>query len=136
MTLSGCASAATGTANDGTYSFNGLADGGCTFTPSLSGHAFIPPRRLVTLAGSDVSSQDFSAVQTWFEENYPAITYTGTWNSLVCNPCKNGFLKYSGQTGDSPGRQRHSRWQPHPDHRGLGPEKFRLQWLLHSHRCI
>ena len=34
-----------------------------------------------------------------FEESDPAIKYTGTWNSLVCNPCKNGLLKYSGQTG-------------------------------------
>ncbi|HZX48627.1 MAG TPA: hypothetical protein VFF47_05360 [Nitrospirota bacterium] len=38
-------------------------------------------------------------VQTHFEESDPAITYTGAWNSLACNPCNNGFLKYSGQTG-------------------------------------
>ena len=99
MTLSGCAYAATGTAADGTYSFTGLADGGCTVTPSLNGHAFIPPSRPVTVAGTDVSGQDFSAVQTWSEEDDPAITYTGTWNFLACNPCNNGFLKYSGQTG-------------------------------------
>ena len=38
-------------------------------------------------------------VQTHFEESDPAITYTGAWSSLACNPCNNGFLKYSGQTG-------------------------------------
>ena len=99
MTLSGCASATTDTAPDGSYSFASLADGDCTVTTSLDGYAFIPPSRLVTVAGADVSGQDFSAVQTWFEEDDPAITYTGTWNSLACNPCNNGFLKYSGQTG-------------------------------------
>ena len=99
MTLSGCASATIDTAPDGSYSFTNLTDSDCTVTPSLDGYAFIPPSRLITVAGADVTGQDFSAVQTWFEEDDPAITYTGTWNSLVCNPCNNGFLKYSGQTG-------------------------------------
>ncbi|HZX48578.1 MAG TPA: DUF1566 domain-containing protein [Nitrospirota bacterium] len=99
MTLSGCASAVTDTAPDGSYSFTNLTDGDCTVTPSLYGYAFIPPSRLITVAGADVSGQDFSAIQTWFEEDDPAITYTGTWNSLACNPCNNVFLKYSGQTG-------------------------------------
>ena len=40
-----------------------------------------------------------TGAQTWFEEDDPAIDYIGTWNPLVCNPCNNGFLKYSGQTG-------------------------------------
>ena len=98
MTLSGCASAATGTATDGTYSFTGLGDGDCTVTPSLEGYAFIPPSRLITVAGADASGQDFSVVQTWFEEDDPAVV-APTWKYLACNPCKNGFLKYSGQTG-------------------------------------
>ena len=61
--------------------------GGITDYDYKSGFQFVWPVR---------SGQ---AVQTWFEEADPAITYTGTWNSLVCNPCNNGFLKYSGQTG-------------------------------------
>ncbi|OHE55884.1 MAG: hypothetical protein A2Z47_02780 [Thermodesulfovibrio sp. RBG_19FT_COMBO_42_12] len=40
-----------------------------------------------------------TVAQTWFEEDDPAVDYIGTWNSLVCNPCSNGSLKYSGQTG-------------------------------------
>ncbi|HZX48581.1 MAG TPA: DUF1566 domain-containing protein [Nitrospirota bacterium] len=100
MTLSGCGSATTDTAaSDGRYIFTNLTNGDCIITPSLEGHSFAPPSRLVTVAGSNVTAQDFSAVQTWFEEDDPAITYTGTWNSLACNPCNNGFLKYSGQTG-------------------------------------
>ena len=99
----GCASVTTDTAFDGSYNFTNLTDGACTVTPSLDGYAFIPPSRLITVAGADVSGQDFSAVQTWFEEDDPAITYTGTWNSLACNPCNNGFLKYSCQTGAKAG---------------------------------
>ena len=40
-----------------------------------------------------------TAIQTHFEEDDPAIAYSGTWNSLGCSPCSNGLLKYSGQTG-------------------------------------
>ncbi|HZX48580.1 MAG TPA: hypothetical protein VFF47_05120 [Nitrospirota bacterium] len=40
-----------------------------------------------------------AAIQTHFEEDDPAIAYSGTWNSLGCSPCSNGLLKYSGQTG-------------------------------------
>jgi hypothetical protein len=100
MTLSGCASATTDTAPDGSYSFINLADGDCTITPGLDGYAFIPPSRSVTVAGADVTGQDFSAVQTRFEENDPTITYTGTWGSMpTCTSCSGGGLTYSNQIG-------------------------------------
>jgi hypothetical protein len=37
--------------------------------------------------------------QTYFEEDDPAITYTGTWNIYTCSDCRGGAVKYSGQTG-------------------------------------
>ena len=37
--------------------------------------------------------------QTWFEEDDPAITYSGTWNTYTCSSCSGGALKYSNQTG-------------------------------------
>ncbi len=37
--------------------------------------------------------------QTHFEEDDPAISYTGTWNIYTCPSCSGGALKYSGQTG-------------------------------------
>src|SRR4030066_217748 len=57
---------------------------------------FLP---VFTLAGTVELPTTGQALQTHFEEDDPAIAYSGTWNSLVCNPCNNGFLKYSGQTG-------------------------------------
>jgi YD repeat-containing protein len=38
-------------------------------------------------------------IQLYFEEDDPAITYTGTWNTYTCPSCSGGALKYSGQTG-------------------------------------
>jgi hypothetical protein len=100
LTLSGCASATSDTAPDGSYSFTNLADGDCTITPGLDGYAFTPPSRSVTVAGADVTGQDFSAVQTWFEETDPAFTYTGTWGYMTtCTSCNEGGLTYSNQTG-------------------------------------
>jgi outer membrane protein assembly factor BamB len=37
--------------------------------------------------------------QTYFEENDPAIIYTGSWIALNCPSCSGGALKYSNQTG-------------------------------------
>jgi hypothetical protein len=34
-----------------------------------------------------------------YEENDPAITYTGTWNSYACSSCSGGALRYSCETG-------------------------------------
>jgi len=37
--------------------------------------------------------------KTFFEENDPAITYTGTWKNYTCAACSGGAMKYAGQTG-------------------------------------
>ncbi|HZX48573.1 MAG TPA: carboxypeptidase-like regulatory domain-containing protein [Nitrospirota bacterium] len=63
--------------------------------PDFGNADFVSVTAPNTTAGIDA----VLSVKTWFEENDPAITYTGTWNFLACNPCNNGILKYSGQTG-------------------------------------
>ncbi len=64
LTLSGDASATTSTDASGDYAFTDLADGAYTVTPSLAGYTFDPTSRDVTIAGSDVAGQDFSASTT------------------------------------------------------------------------
>lgn len=99
MNLSGDASDTMLTATDGTYSFSNLSDGSYTITPSMSGYSFAPASRNVTVAGVDVAGQDISAAKTKYEENAPAITYTGTWSNYVCVSCSAGGAKISNTTG-------------------------------------
>jgi len=61
VTLSGAASATTSTGAGGAYSFPGLVNGAYTVTPSKAGFTFAPPNRPVTVAGADVTGQDFVA---------------------------------------------------------------------------
>ena len=72
-----------------------------SFTPDKAGSYVLQ----LSVSDGETTSTDNTVVivdstpQTRFEESDPAIIYTGIWNSLACNPCNNGFLKYSGQTG-------------------------------------
>jgi YD repeat-containing protein len=50
------------------------------------------PTLNVQLSGTGVQ-------QTYFEEDDPAIVYTGIWNTYTCASCSGGALKYSDQTG-------------------------------------
>ncbi len=50
------------TGTNGTYIFNGMANGTYTVTPSNTGLAFTPLNRSVTVSGSNVASVDFVAV--------------------------------------------------------------------------
>jgi len=61
MQLTGASSATTTTGTGGAYNFGGLASGSYTVTPSLGGYTFSPSDRSVTVAGSDVTGQDFTA---------------------------------------------------------------------------
>lgn len=99
MNLSGDGSDMMLTATEGTYSFTNLPYGSYTITPSLSGYSFTPAFRNVAVAGSDVTGQDFTALKTWFEENDPAITYTGIWSNYACALCNAGGAKISNTTG-------------------------------------
>ncbi|MEW6418138.1 MAG: Ser-Thr-rich GPI-anchored membrane family protein [Nitrospirota bacterium] len=60
MTLSGAANAITTTAADGSYSFAGLSNGNYTVTPTLAGYVFSPSNRPVTIAGANVTGQNFT----------------------------------------------------------------------------
>lgn len=64
MTLSGASSASTTTNGSGSYSFGSLANGAYTVTPSLSGYAFSPTNRSVTVSGGNVSGANFTSTST------------------------------------------------------------------------
>ena len=61
MHLTGTANATTITAADGTYSFTGLANGGYTVTPSLTGYAFTPPSIQKNINGSSITAVNFTS---------------------------------------------------------------------------
>jgi hypothetical protein len=61
MRLSGAASIETTTDSNGNYSFTGLSNGNYTVTPSKANCTFSPTSRSVTISGSNVTSQDFTA---------------------------------------------------------------------------
>ncbi len=67
VVLSGAAHGLATSAADGSYSFSGLGDGAYTLTPSRAGVQFAPASREVTIAGGDVTGQDFAA-------SAPAVT--------------------------------------------------------------
>lgn len=77
VVLSGASSATTRTTSTGVgsgcYTFTGLASGSYVVTPTSATHAFAPASRSVSLAGADVTGQDFDA--TW------GISGTVTWSS-------------------------------------------------------
>ncbi|MBU0620841.1 MAG: hypothetical protein KJ795_03240 [Gammaproteobacteria bacterium] len=70
LNLSGSAIANTTAAADGTYSFNNLANGSYTITPTLLGSTFTPTSQAVTVSGANVSVPAFTAVAN------PAPTYS------------------------------------------------------------
>jgi pimeloyl-ACP methyl ester carboxylesterase len=65
MTITG-SSLTSPTNTSGNYSFTGVASGTYIITPSLSGYAFTPASRTVTINGGNPASQDFTATNTGF----------------------------------------------------------------------
>jgi hypothetical protein len=63
VTLSGPVSASTTGNSSGNYNFSGLANGTYVVTPSRSGYIFSPSVQSVSIDGSDVSGNDFTAFQ-------------------------------------------------------------------------
>jgi hypothetical protein len=59
VSLSGPATAGATTDASGNYSFNGLADGAYTLTPSLAGYTFSPASATVTVSGADATATAF-----------------------------------------------------------------------------
>lgn len=74
VTLSGTISGNTTTNAGGQYSFSGLIDGSYTVTPSLGGYTFAPTSKAVTVSGSSVGNQDFTATPP------PTYTISGSVN--------------------------------------------------------
>jgi hypothetical protein len=71
VTLSGDATGTTTTDSNGNYSFTGLANGGYTITPSMTGYTFSPTSIGVTVNNADVSGRNFTATAT-----LPPATYS------------------------------------------------------------
>jgi len=67
VTLSGAVSASTTANSSGNYTFSGLANGGYTVTPSLTGYTFSPTTQAATVNGANVTGMNFTAtaVQTF-----------------------------------------------------------------------
>ena len=63
ITLSGDKAGSTVTNTAGNYSFSGLGNGSYTVTPGMTGYAFSPENRAVTVSGADVTEQDFTGNQ-------------------------------------------------------------------------
>jgi hypothetical protein len=61
VSLGGGAAAVATTDASGSFAFDGLAAGEYTVSPSLAGYVFEPASAAVTLAGANVSGQDFAA---------------------------------------------------------------------------
>lgn len=80
ITLSGDTSGTTTTDDDGTYSFDGILDGSYTVTPSLTGYAFTPANRSVTVSGAD-ATQNFIATVTYAQSDLE-----GTWKVQIIEP--------------------------------------------------
>jgi hypothetical protein len=70
MTLSGANSGTVTTATNGSYTFSGLANGGYTLIPSLSGYVFKPSSSSQTIDGKNITGLNFTAAVN------PTPTYT------------------------------------------------------------
>jgi hypothetical protein len=70
MTLSGANSGTVTTDTKGSYTFSGLANGGYTLIPSLSGFTFNPSSSTQTIGGADITGVAFTATVN------PTPTYT------------------------------------------------------------
>jgi hypothetical protein len=85
ITLSGAASATTTADSAGNYSFNGLANGNYTVTPTKSGFTFSPASAPVTINNANVPGVNFTAAPTTFSISgtiSPAAGGSGTTVTL------------------------------------------------------
>jgi len=78
MALTGPVNTSVTTNASGNYSFAGLPNGDYVITPSFAGFEFSPPNRSITVAGTNVSGQDFVALQI-----PPGFTVSGKVSNLI-----------------------------------------------------
>jgi parallel beta-helix repeat protein len=85
------------------YEGSTIADASGAFIFS-KGSYLTGPNVTATATDSDGNTSEFSAPMNIsflikVEEDNPAITYTGTWNTYTSPSCSGGAMKYSGQKG-------------------------------------
>lgn len=73
ITLTGTGSSTTITDSSGNYSFDNAADGNYSLTASLSGYSFSPGSISVTVAGANLTGQNFTSV----------FDYTGSYSGTM-----------------------------------------------------
>ncbi len=64
MTLSGTAAGTTTTNTTGNYTFTGLPKGSYTVKPTLTGYAFTPSSKAVTIGTSNVFNINFTGTKS------------------------------------------------------------------------
>ncbi len=65
----------------GSFTFTNLANNSYTLTPSMSAHSFSPSTKSVTIAGANVSGQNFTASQNGFISTYASMGLRGSMNA-------------------------------------------------------
>lgn len=75
-----------------------MINAGSNSAPSLPLYDFEGEARVQGPA-VDIGADEFTPAKTLFEDNDPAISYTGIWTSYNCSACGGGTLMYSGSTG-------------------------------------
>ncbi len=83
--LTGDISTSAVTSGGGNYSFT-VPDGSYTVTPSSVDYEFTPTSRNVTVSGTDVSGEDFTAqalIQVIVDNDDPEASVVGTWRTAT-----------------------------------------------------
>ena len=109
ITLGGDASGAAATDASGNYSFPGLANGSYTVTPTRAGYSFAPASLPVTVAGADVTAQNFTATALTYSLSgavsgavLPGVTITlGGASSASTTTDASGNYSFAGLTNGS-----------------------------------
>jgi len=83
----------------GNYTFSGLMDGTYVITPTMSGYTFMPSSVVVTVAGSNVSGQIFTATRTQytFEKMVGPTIWTNLQNTIAIDSLERVYVT-SGST--------------------------------------
>ena len=93
--LTGAETENTTTAADGTYEFDGLADGTYTVTPVLAGYTFTPASRQIVIAGADMTA-NFTAASSSAATPYEQTDLQATWDVQILEAGNiNGWGRYN-----------------------------------------
>jgi len=93
--LTGAETENTTTAADGTYEFDGLADGTYTVTPVLAGYTFTPASRAIFIDGADMTA-NFVAASSSATTPYVQTDLQATWDVQILEAGDiNGWGRYN-----------------------------------------